>query len=74
MGQNLERRFERYGELIAAALAHADRRQPTQWYLKGLDTAWGTQERGTYCGTGATAERALGASVDASLGGGCGLE
>lgn len=36
MGRDLEARFERYGELLASALAHADRRQPAQWYLKGL--------------------------------------
>lgn len=36
MGQNLEARFEKYGELIATALSHADRRLPAQWYLKGL--------------------------------------
>jgi SRSO17 transposase len=36
VGQQLEERFERYGELIASALSHADRRQPAQWYLKGL--------------------------------------
>jgi SRSO17 transposase len=34
--QSLERRFEEYGELIGAALAHADRRIPAQWYLRGL--------------------------------------
>src|SRR3569833_555136 len=34
--QGLEARFERYGELIATALSHADRRLPAQWYLKGL--------------------------------------
>ena len=36
MRKNLEGRFEEYGEVIAAALAHADRRVPVQWYLKGL--------------------------------------
>lgn len=36
MGKNLERRFEEYGEVIGAALAHADRRMPAQWYLRGL--------------------------------------
>ncbi len=36
MGQSLEARFEKYGEVITAALAHADRRLPAQWYLKGL--------------------------------------
>ena len=36
MDRRLEDRFEQYGEVIAAALAHADRRMPSQWYLKGL--------------------------------------
>ena len=36
MGKNLESRFEEYGEVIGAALAHADRRTPAQWYLRGL--------------------------------------
>jgi len=36
VGKNLEARFEEYGEVIAATLAHADRRLPSQWYLKGL--------------------------------------
>lgn len=36
MGKNLETRFEEYGEVIGAALAHADRRTPAQWYLRGL--------------------------------------
>ena len=36
MGKNLEARFEEYGEMIGATLAHADRRLPAQWYLKGL--------------------------------------
>ena len=36
MSAGLERRFERYCEPIIEALAHADRRQPAQWYLKGL--------------------------------------
>ena len=36
MGKSLERRFEEYGEAIGAALAHADRRMPAQWYLRGL--------------------------------------
>ena len=36
MGKSLEARFEEYGEMIGAALAHADRRLPAQWYLKGL--------------------------------------
>ena len=36
MGKSLERRFEDYGEVIGAALAHADRRMPAQWYLRGL--------------------------------------
>lgn len=36
MRGSLESRFERYCEPIVKALAHADRRQPAQWYLKGL--------------------------------------
>ena len=36
MRGNLESRFERYCEPIVRALAQADRRQPAQWYLKGL--------------------------------------
>jgi SRSO17 transposase len=36
VGKNLESRFEEYGAVIGAALAHADRRAPAQWYLRGL--------------------------------------
>jgi SRSO17 transposase len=36
MGTSLESRFERYAEVIAAALEHADRAQPCRWYLQGL--------------------------------------
>jgi SRSO17 transposase len=36
VGKSLESRFEEYGEVIGAALAHADRRMPAQWYLRGL--------------------------------------
>jgi hypothetical protein len=36
MGKSLENRVEEYGEVIGAALAHADRRVPAQWYLRGL--------------------------------------
>ena len=36
MGKSLETRFDEYGEMIGEALAHADRRLPAQWYLKGL--------------------------------------
>lgn len=36
MGADIEKRFETYCKPIAEALAHADRRQPAQWYLKGL--------------------------------------
>ena len=39
--KNLEDRFEEYGEVIGAALAHADRRLPAQWYLRGLMLAGG---------------------------------
>jgi SRSO17 transposase len=36
LDRKLEERFEQYGEVIAAALSHADRNLPAQWYLKGL--------------------------------------
>ena len=36
VAKTLEGRFEEYGERIGAALAHADRRLPAQWYLRGL--------------------------------------
>ena len=36
MAKNLEKRFDEYGEVIASALAHADRRMPSRWYLRGL--------------------------------------
>lgn len=36
MGGSLKQRFENYCEPIIEALAHADRRQPAEWYLKGL--------------------------------------
>jgi SRSO17 transposase len=36
VGKSLEERFEQYGQIIARALAHADRGLPAQWYLKGL--------------------------------------
>lgn len=36
MGTSLESRFEAYGEVIGAALGHADRRLPARWYLRGL--------------------------------------
>lgn len=36
MAKSLETRFEEYGEVITAALAHADRRVPARWYLRGL--------------------------------------
>ncbi len=36
MGKSLEARFDEYAQMIGATLAHADRRQPAQWYLKGL--------------------------------------
>ncbi|WP_431793542.1 hypothetical protein [Xanthomonas oryzae] len=32
--RTLEVRFEQYGEVVAAALSHADRKQPAHWYLK----------------------------------------
>nr|WP_324187570.1 IS701 family transposase [Xanthomonas oryzae] len=36
MNRSLEVRFEQYGEVVAAALSHADRKQPAHWYLKEL--------------------------------------
>lgn len=36
MSESIEVRFERYCKPIVAALSHADRSQPAQWYLKGL--------------------------------------
>lgn len=36
MDRKLEERFEHYGDVIASALSHADRKLPSQWYLKGL--------------------------------------
>jgi len=36
MKGSMESRFERYCEEMVKALGHEDRRQPAQWYLKGL--------------------------------------
>jgi len=36
MAQTIEARFERYCDVMTEALAHADRRAPARWYLKGL--------------------------------------
>ncbi|WDN29791.1 transposase [Xanthomonas oryzae] len=36
LNRTLEVRFEQDGEVVAAALSHADRKQPAHWYLKGL--------------------------------------
>ena len=36
MSEGIERRFEAYCGLSTAEMEHADRRVPTQWYLKGL--------------------------------------
>ncbi|RBF73588.1 transposase, partial [Xanthomonas oryzae] len=36
LNRTLEVRFEQYGEVVAAALSHADRKQPAHWYPKGL--------------------------------------
>jgi SRSO17 transposase len=36
MGKGLEARFDAYAQRVGAALAHADRHAPAQWYLKGL--------------------------------------
>ena len=35
VARNRETRFGEYGEVIASALAHADRRMPSRWYLRG---------------------------------------
>ncbi|WP_147193143.1 hypothetical protein, partial [Xanthomonas oryzae] len=34
LNRTLEVRFEQDGEVVAAALSHADRKQPAHWYLK----------------------------------------
>ena len=36
MGKSLESHFEKYGEVIGAALAYVDRRMPAELYLRGL--------------------------------------
>ncbi|RBE24828.1 IS701 family transposase, partial [Xanthomonas oryzae pv. oryzae] len=36
LNRTLEVRFEQDEEVVAAALSHADRKQPAHWYLKGL--------------------------------------
>lgn len=36
MSGSIDERFERYCKPIVEALAHADRRRPAEWYLKGL--------------------------------------
>jgi SRSO17 transposase len=36
MAEDIEARFERYCDMVVSALAHADRREPACWYLKGL--------------------------------------
>jgi SRSO17 transposase len=36
MGGGMDRRFERYAEVMVKALGHASRRQPASWYLRGL--------------------------------------
>lgn len=36
MAKDIEARFERYCDMVVSALAHADRREPACWYLKGL--------------------------------------
>ena len=36
VAMSLEKRFDEYGAVIASALAHADRRMPSRWYLRGL--------------------------------------
>ena len=68
MSVSIEGRFEAYCQPIVAALAHADREQPAQWYLTGLMLPRRAQERGADGRPSVSAECALGASVDASLG------
>jgi len=36
MGGGVETRFERYADLMAQTLGHADRATPARWYLRGL--------------------------------------
>jgi SRSO17 transposase len=36
MSSSVESRFERYTEVMVAALGHADRAEPARWYLRGL--------------------------------------
>jgi len=36
MSDDIKEHFERYMQLLAPALGHADREQPAAWYLKGL--------------------------------------
>jgi SRSO17 transposase len=36
MGGSVESRFERYTDVMVAALGHADRATPARWYLRGL--------------------------------------
>jgi SRSO17 transposase len=36
MGNSVESRFERYTDVMVAALGHADRATPARWYLRGL--------------------------------------
>ena len=70
MGKSLESRFEEYGEVIGAALAHADRRIPAQWYLRGLMLPGGRKSVEPMAAR-STTKRSLGAPVYASPGGGC---
>lgn len=74
MGKSLERRFEEYGEVIGAALAHADRRMPAQWYLRGLMLPGGRKSVEPMAARVQPHKCTLGPSVDASSGGGCQLE
>ena len=71
MGKSLERRFEEYGEVISAAPGACGSAHAGAVVFARFDAARGTQERGADGGARAAAERALGASVDASLGGRC---
>jgi SRSO17 transposase len=60
--------------VIGAALAHADRRMPAQWYLRGLMLPGGRKSVEPMAARVQPQKRALGASVHASSRGGCRVE
>lgn len=68
VAKSLKRRFEEYGEVIGASLAHADRQLPAQWYLRGLMLSGGGKSVEPMACTHAAAERAFSASIDVSPG------